>query len=128
MNAKTETTAESASRFDSLKLIFALLLLVAGVAAFYYFAEYSQLMRVLGLLVILGIATAVASQTQIGRRGWAFVRDARTEVRKVVWPTRTETVQTTLMVVGVVIVVGILLWLLDMLLAWAVALLTGQGS
>ena len=57
-----------------------------------------------------------------------FISGANTEVRRVVWPTRAETLQTTLAVLVVVLLVGIFLWLLDMLLLWAVQLLTGQGG
>jgi preprotein translocase subunit SecE len=70
----------------------------------------------------------MATQTLVGGRVLGFFSDARTEVRKVVWPTRQETVQTALIVFGVVIFMGIVLWLLDMLLLWAVRLLTGQGG
>jgi preprotein translocase subunit SecE len=63
-------------------------------------------------------------QSQSGKAAWAFVRDARTEVRKVVWPTRKETAQTTLFVIVAVIFMGVCLWLLDMFLGWAVRLLT----
>jgi len=70
----------------------------------------------------------IALQTNKGRFAWGFVGGARTEVRKVIWPTRAETMQTTLMVVIMVILVGILLWIMDSFLLWAVKLLTGQGE
>ena len=56
------------------------------------------------------------------------MRESKAEVRKVVWPTRQETVQTTLLVIAMVVLVGIMLWLMDMFLRWAVMILTGQGS
>jgi preprotein translocase subunit SecE len=86
------------------------------------------LLRVLGLLAAVGMALAVGLQTMRGRVLAGFVGDARNEVRKVVWPTRAETVQTSLAVFAVVIVAGIMLWLLDMFLLWAVRMLTGQGG
>ena len=110
---------------DKIKLTIAFLVLMTGMVAFYLFAEYSALMRTLGLLVLVGISAAIALQTETGREGWAFVVGARAEARKVVWPTRKETTQTTLMVVVMVVMVGILLWLLDMGLVWAVRLFTG---
>lgn len=58
----------------------------------------------------------------------AFAREARVELRKVIWPTRQETLQTTLVVLVMVVVVAIFLWLLDMLLLWAVNGLTGLGG
>lgn len=126
MNAKVE--AEPASRFDTLKLAAAVLLLVGGIVAFYWFEEHSQLVRVLGMLGVVVLAVFIALQTELGRLGKGFVRDANIEVRKVVWPTRTETMQTTLVVVGVVILMGIVLWLLDMSLRWGVGIVTGQGN
>jgi len=125
MNSKAEVQG---SRLDSVKLTVAIGLLLAGVAAFYYFEEQMLLFRVLGLLAVAGISIAIASRTAVGARTIAFISDARTEVRKVVWPTRQETIQTALIVFLMVIIVGILLWLLDMFLLWAVQLLTGQGG
>lgn len=125
MNSKLET---GNSKLDTVKLLAAIMLLGAGIVAFYYYAEYSLLGRVVGLLVVAGIAVAIGLQTEIGHTTWQFVQESRTEVRKVVWPTRTETTQTTLVVMAMVLLVGILLWLLDMFLLWAVQLLTGQGG
>ena len=113
---------------DTLKLAVVVALLLSGVAGFYYFADQMLLLRVLGLLAVVGVALAVGLQTAKGRVLAGFVGDARNEVRKVVWPTRTETVQTSLAVFAVVIVVGIMLWLFDMFLLWAVRFLTGQGG
>ncbi len=113
---------------DSIKFIFAGLLMAAAVVGFYAFPDQSQLLRVIGLLAAAGVATAVILQTAVGRRAWAFIGDARTEVRKVVWPTRKETVQTTLVVIAMVIVIAVLLWFVDIFLMWAVRLLTGQGG
>lgn len=111
---------------DKIKLAIAALILTAGMVAFYLLSEYSTLLRTLGLLVLVGVSAAVALQTETGRSGWGFVVGARTEARKVVWPTRKETTQTTLMVVVMVVIVGILLWLLDMGLVWAVRMFTGS--
>jgi preprotein translocase subunit SecE len=102
--------------------------LVAGIYGFYHFAAYSALLRVVGLLVTAGIAAAIALQTAQGRRLWEFAGDARTEVRKVVWPTRQETIQTTLVVIVMVLILGIILWLFDMMLMGILRLLTGQGG
>ncbi len=125
MNAKTET---SSSRFDSLKLVIAAGFLLTAIIGFYYFSAQSLLLRVVGILVAAGIAITIALQTDIGRTFWGFIQESRTEVRKVVWPTRAETVQTTLIVIVMVILAGILLWLLDMFLLWAVEWLTRQGD
>ena len=85
MNSSAE--AEGAG-LDIAKLAAAALLLVGGIFAFYYFAEWSALLRVIGLLAIAGVAVAVAFQTHQGRQLWQLFADARMEVRKVVWPTR----------------------------------------
>ncbi|MDH5547143.1 MAG: preprotein translocase subunit SecE [Gammaproteobacteria bacterium] len=113
---------------DRIKLIVALLLVGGGVGAFYYFSDQSLLVRVLGLLAIIGVAVAIALQSDAGRGAWAFFKEARTEVRKVVWPTRQETSTTTLMIFAAVIVIGLFLWGVDTLLLWGVQVLTGQGS
>lgn len=100
-------------------------MVVIGLVGFYYFADQSLLMRVIALLIIAGLAAFVIYQTDLGKRTVEFFKDARTEVRKVVWPSRTETTQTTLTVFVIVIIVGIFLWLLDMLLSFLFRLITG---
>jgi preprotein translocase subunit SecE len=125
MNARAEA---GATGLDTTKLVAAAVLLIAGIYGFYYFAAYSSLLRVVGLLVVSGVAAAVALQTEQGRRLWQFVGDARTEVRKVVWPTRQETIQTTLVVIVMVLILGIILWLFDMMLMGILRFLTGQGG
>jgi preprotein translocase subunit SecE len=124
MNVKVETES---SRFDTLKLGAALLLLVVAVVAFYRFDDQLLVLRVLGLLAVAGISIFIAAQSSTGKNIIGFIGGARTEVRKVVWPTRAETTQTTLAVMVMVILVGIFLWLLDMVLLWAIQMLTGQG-
>ena len=103
-------------------------MLIAGITGFYYFAEYSTLLRVISLLVVAGVAVAVAMTTDPGRRLWQFGVDSRSEVRKVVWPTRQETTQTTLVVLVMVIILAIVLWLFDMALTGILRLLTGHGG
>jgi preprotein translocase subunit SecE len=103
-------------------------LVVIGIWAFYFFAGYSLLLRVIGLLVLAGGAAAIALTTHPGRQLWRFAIDARMEVRKVVWPTRQETIQTTLIVMVMVFLLGLLLWLFDMVLMSILRFLTGQGG
>jgi len=111
---------------DKVKLVLAILIVLAAVAGFYVYVDQPTLFRVLGLLVALIIATLVAIQTTPGRTALGFLGDARMEVRKVVWPTRKETMQTTLIVLAMVIVVAIGLFLIDSFLLWAVnSLLVG---
>jgi preprotein translocase subunit SecE len=125
MSSRAETRGAG---LDSLKLGGAVFLLVSGILAFYYFSEVSTLLRVIALLVISGAAAAVAFQTERGRALWQFMSDSRMEVRKVVWPSRQETLQTTLVVVVMVLLVGIVLWLFDMILMSILRFLTGQGG
>jgi preprotein translocase subunit SecE len=125
MNTKAETES---SRFDSLKLGIAVVLLAGAIIAFYRFDSQLLVLRVLGLLAVAGISVFIGAQSRSGKNIIGFIKGAQTEVRKVVWPTRAETVQTTLAVVLMVFLVGIFLWLLDMILLWAIQLLTGQGS
>jgi len=113
---------------DVLKWIVAAALLAAGLVGFYYFGDQSTLLRVIGLLFAIGASLAVAVQTEKGRSTWDFMRDSRTEVRKVVWPTRKETTQTTLIVMAVAGLVAILMWALDSILAVLVRILLGQGG
>ena len=113
---------------DTVKLIVSLMILLAGIAGFYYYAEESLLYRVLGLVAVVMVAAGIALTTATGQAILSFGRESRAEVRKVVWPTRQETIQTTLMVVVAVIIIGIFLWIVDMLLLEAVQLLTGQGD
>ncbi len=125
MNSRAETRSAS---LDTIKLAVAVFLLIVGILAFYYFAGFSTLLRVIGLLIISGVAAAIAFQTEPGRLLWAFVADSRMEVRKVVWPSRQETLQTTMVVIVMVLVVGIVLWLFDMVLMAILRFLTGQGG
>jgi len=110
---------------EKLKLTIATLPLAAAIGAFYYYADQSLLLRVIGLLVAAGISMLIAMQSEHGRTAAAFIRDARTEVRKVVWPTRKETAQTTMFVIAAAIIAGFFFWLVDMFLGWAVRFLTG---
>jgi preprotein translocase subunit SecE len=125
MNAKAEMQG---GRLDTLKLWAAILLMGAGIYGYYYFADVMVVLRVLGLLAVAAIAIGVVYQTVIGRQLVGFVSGAQNEVRRMVWPSRTETLQTTMAVIFIVLVVGVFLWLLDMVLLRAVQFLTGQGS
>lgn len=115
----------ASAALDTVKLAAAVLLLVAGIGAFYALPDYSTLLRVVGLLVVVGIAIALFAYTQRGGELFQFMKGARQEVRKMVWPTRQEALQTTLIVVVLVILVGIFLWLVDMLLGWGVSHIVG---
>ena len=123
MVAKTEQVVSN--KLDTFKLLLAITVLIAGIVGFYYYEAESQLYRVLGVVFMTGVAIAISSTTNLGQNLIGFGREARMEVRKVVWPTRQETVQTTFMVIVAVIIIGIFLWLIDMLLAEAIQMITG---
>jgi preprotein translocase subunit SecE len=114
----------STSTLDVLKYVLSLVLVSAVVVAFYQFSEVSQLYRVLGMLAVVLVAIAMMMTTVIGRNSLSFAQEARLEVRKVVWPSRQDTTRMTLMVFAIVIIVGLILWLLDMFLFWAITTLT----
>lgn len=113
---------------DKLKLVVATLPLVAALTAFYYFSDASLLLRILGLVAAVAVGIAIAMQTAIGKQTMVFLAESRTEVRKVVWPDRKETLQTTGVVMVMVVVVALFLWGVDVVLLWAVRALTGQGA
>ncbi len=123
MVAKTEEVVSS--KLDTFKLMLAIAVLIFGIVGFYYYEAESQLYRVLGVVFAVLVAIAISSTTRLGQGLIGFGREARMEVRKVVWPTRQETVQTTFMVIVAVIIIGIFLWLIDMLLSQAIQLITG---
>jgi preprotein translocase subunit SecE len=125
MDSKVETPSSS---FDSAKLWVAGLLVAAAMGAFYYFSEVSLLVRILGLLAAVVLAIVIGIRTEPGRQLAGFMREAQIEVRKVVWPTRDETVKTTLIVALVVLVMGVLLWSLDLVIGWLVRWLTISGG
>ena len=125
MNTQLEA---STSVFDVVKQVFSVVFVVAGVAAFYYFSESPLLYRVLGLVAVVLIVVGMILTTGMGQNVWGFILESKQEVRKVVWPTRDETLRTTLLVFAMVVIVGFVLWLLDMFLFWGVRFLTGQGG
>ncbi|EIC21715.1 preprotein translocase subunit SecE [Thiorhodovibrio frisius] len=125
MNARAET---GASKLDTLKLAVAVAILVASIWGFYFFANYSLLLRVIVLLAIAAGSMAIVLTSGPGRKLWRFASDSRMELRRVVWPSRQETMQTTLVVMVMVLVLGILLWLFDTLLMSILRLLTGHGG
>ncbi len=120
-------TAESTTQvFDVVKQVFSVIFVVSGVGAFYYFSEIAFLYRVLSLVVVIMSAVGMLFTTALGRSTWVFILESKQEVRRVVWPTREETVRTTLMVFVMVFIVGLVLWCLDMLLFSGIRFLTGQ--
>ncbi len=125
MTTKAET---SPGALDAVKLVLAAAVLLGGVVAYYYFDQESMLLRVVGVLVGLALGMVIAFQSMQGRELWRFIQGSRGEIRKVVWPTRQEALQTTLTVFVFVLIMGVFFWLLDMLLLSITRFVTGQGG
>jgi len=123
MNAKVEK--ESSSSLDLMKWVLVFLLVSVGVVGNYYFEAESLLYRVLALLALGLMAGWVAIQTIKGQAFAKLVAEARVEIRKVVWPTRQELTQTTMIVVAFVLVMAVLLWGMDSLIGWIVSSVIG---
>jgi preprotein translocase subunit SecE len=113
---------------DKIKLVVAFLLVVAGVYGFYVLRESAAVLRI--LLVLLGVlaAAGVFWTTDLGKRLFAFSRDSVAEAKRVVWPTRKETLQTTGVVVLFAVVMALFLWAVDASLLLVVNKLMGRGE
>ncbi|HWA14699.1 MAG TPA: preprotein translocase subunit SecE [Burkholderiales bacterium] len=113
---------------DKIKLVVAVLLVIAGVAGFYYLADSSLLLRIASVLAGLVLAAVVAWTSTQGKQFVIFAQEAVVETKKVVWPSRKETIQTTGMVIAFVFVMAVFLWIVDALLAWGVKWFIGPGA
>jgi preprotein translocase subunit SecE len=123
----SKATAPSSS-LDTVKLVLALVVLVAGMFGFYWFEQVALTWRVIAMFAVVGVAVGLVLWTELGGRLMSFTRESRVELRKVVWPTRQETIQITLIVLVLVFLIGLFLWLVDSLLFWGVQMITGQGA
>jgi len=113
-------------RFDAAKWLLAIAMVVGGAVAFSYFKdEYALLYRVLAVSAVIVVAAAIAVNTAKGSAFWSLLKAAQVELRKVVWPTRQEVTQTTLIVVVIVLITALLLWGLDTLIGWLASLVIG---
>lgn len=115
------------SVLDTALLWLAIAVLVVSMAGYYYFTDFTDLVRVLGLLAGVVVAVLIVSRAAVGKTAISYIQGSRTEVRRMVWPTRRETVQTTLLVVVFVLILAAFIWALDIVLAYAVTLLTGRA-
>jgi preprotein translocase subunit SecE len=119
-------TAERASAKDTALMTLSILVLMAGVVAFYWYDEDPLALRlgmVAGGLIVAGGLLWVS---WYGREFRQFAQAARVELRKVVWPSREDTLRTTMMVILFAIAMGVFFWVLDMILTWLIRWLTGQ--
>ncbi|MBO1925183.1 preprotein translocase subunit SecE [Thiomicrorhabdus sp. 6S3-12] len=126
--SKEQSSQGARSSLDTIKLVASLAVLILSLAGYYTFDQMHAVVRVLGVVAGAAVAVFIFYQTTIGRSWFQYLSHAKREVRQVVWPTRPETIQMTLIVFVVVILMGIFLWLVDMFFLWAVKLLTGQGG
>ncbi|OGI49872.1 MAG: preprotein translocase subunit SecE [Candidatus Muproteobacteria bacterium RIFCSPHIGHO2_12_FULL_60_33] len=110
---------------DKLKLILAVLIVAGGIGGFYYFGDKPDLIRVAVMLAAAVLAVIVVAPTAFGRSAWEFTKGARLELRKVVWPVRKETMQVTLLVFVMVILVAVYMWVIDWGLHKIVRTVTG---
>ncbi|AOS96813.1 preprotein translocase subunit SecE [Microbulbifer aggregans] len=122
MNAKVEAKT---FRLDGLKWLLVVLLVGAAVAGNSYYAEFPLLYRVLAIVALCLVALVVAVNTAKGDALWNLLREAQTEVRRVVWPTRQEATQTTAIVVVFVLIMALILWALDSALGWVASKIIG---
>ena len=119
----TEKNIETKSNKSYLMLSIGVL--ITGMVLFYYYSDVRLFYRVVGMISVVILSAFIAYQSDFGKLVYSYVTDSRVELKKVTWPTKQETTQTTLGVIFVVIIVGILLWLFDMLLGWAIGTLYG---
>lgn len=113
---------------ETAKLLLAVITLVAGIGGYYWFSDLPNAVRILMVMGGVAAGAALLFWSVQGQAVWQFVQGSRVELRKMVWPTRQETLQTTLVVFVFVLLLGVFFWLVDMLLAWATRHLTGQGG
>ena len=125
MGAKVKKTEESSYPFNGVRWLVVIALVVGAVVANSIYGDYPTLYRVLALLAIAGIALSIAVYTQQGAVIWTILKESQTELRKVVWPSRQETNQTTMIVVVLVAVTAVILWGLDAFFGWAVSMVIG---
>jgi len=125
MNTNTET---GPGILDTVKIALSAALLIGGIVAFYAYEQQSFLIAVVAVLLATALAIAVFMWSERGQILWKFIQGSRVELRKVIWPTRQETLQTALTVMVFSLILALFFWGLDFFLLWITRLLTGQGS
>ncbi|MSQ81147.1 MAG: preprotein translocase subunit SecE [Candidatus Methylopumilus sp.] len=112
---------------DKLKIVFSFLLFVAGIVGFYFLSDQALVLRILAILVGLGLAGIVLLKTALGQKTFGFINESIFEAKRVVWPTRKETIQMTITVFVLVTVVAIFLGLVDIIFSYMINWLLGRG-
>src|SRR5262245_10904413 len=124
----TEQAQHSVTVLDTAKLVAGGAILAAGIAGFYLLPDLPIWLRWIIVLAALVVGTLVGLQSAPGKTFWGFVQSSRTELRKVVWPNRQETVQVTIVVFVMIIVLALFFWALDSLLGFITRWLAGGGG
>lgn len=125
MSSETEVNK---SGLDTGLMFLALAVLAASIAGFYYLdGQLHPVLRTLAMLAGGGLAIVIGLQTDMGKTAFGYIQGSRVEMRRVVWPSRKETIQSTIMILAVVLILAMFLWGLDAILVWAMQLLTGRG-
>lgn len=126
MSAKTaKSDSQDNYPLNWLRWLVVIALVAGGIFANSFYGDFPLLYRVVGLLVLAAAALFLVVNTRQGASIWKIIKESRTEIRKVVWPTRQETNQTTLIVVVLTIVMAFILWGLDSFLGWIASLIIG---
>lgn len=125
MKAKNAETPDSSSAVEIIKWFIAFALLAAAVVGNHVYDDMSVVIRAAGVIVLIAAALGVAALTTKGKATIDFARESRMEIRKVVWPTRQEATQTTLIVLAVCVVMALILWGVDGIMVRLIAFATG---
>ncbi|SQD79221.1 preprotein translocase subunit SecE [Moritella yayanosii] len=120
----TSNTENQGKALETVKWVLVAIILIGTVIGNNIFSEESVLIRAVAVIIAAVIAGGIALQTSKGRNALEFASESRTEVRKVVWPTRQEAIQTTLIVLVVTAFMALVLWGLDGILVRVVAFIT----
>ncbi|PRO67677.1 preprotein translocase subunit SecE [Alteromonas gracilis] len=124
----SEKTENQSNALDMFKWVVVFALLAGLVTANTMYGEISVLYRAIAIVVVVGIAGFIAATTEKGSTFLSFAKESRIEVRKVVWPTRQEANQTTLIVLAATLVMALILWGLDGIIVRVVGFITGIGA
>ena len=124
----SEKTENQSNALDMFKWVVVFALLAGLVTANTMYGEISVLDRAIAIVVVVGIAGFIAATTEKGSTFLSFAKESRTEVRKVVWPTRQEANQTTLIVLAATLIMALILWGLDGIIVRVVGFITGIGA
>jgi preprotein translocase subunit SecE len=122
------TTETGPGFLDTVKIALSAALLIGGIVAFYTYEQQSLLIAVIAVLLAVALAIAIFMWSERGQALWKFIQGSRVEIRKVIWPTRQETLQTSLTVMVFALVLALFFWVLDFGLLEITRYLTGQGD